>query len=269
MDEYLSEKEQIQRIRDWWNDNGWYLIGGVVLGVIGIFGYGRYQDYVAANAEAAGALYRQLETAAGDDDLGEVERLLGVLRAEHEGSAYTDQAALLTARLLLIRDTDRAAAELRRVMQESRDNELAMIARLRLARVLAYQEQYDEALALLNVESPGPFSARISEVRGDIHLERGDRDAARAAFTAALVAEGSELLDRNFVQMKLQDLLGDVASAGATMPLEAPAAVDETPADGAPAAGESADEALGDGSTPDEPVGDSATDPPTQSEDQG
>lgn len=205
MDEYLSEKEQIQRMRDWWRDNAWYLLGGVVLGVAGILGYGRYQDYVAGNAEGAAALYRQLESAANDDNFAEVERLLGALRAEHGGSPYTDQAALLAARVLLISDTDRAVAELRSVM-ESRDSELAMIARLRLARVLAYQERYDEALALLDVAEPGPFAARISDIRGDILLAAGDRAAAGAAFAAALVAEGAELVDRNYVQMKIGDL---------------------------------------------------------------
>ena len=31
MDEFLSEKEQIDQIRGWWRENGWYLIGGVAL----------------------------------------------------------------------------------------------------------------------------------------------------------------------------------------------------------------------------------------------
>lgn len=237
MDEYLSEKEQIERIRDWWRDNGWYLVGGVVLGVIGIFGYGRYQDYVANNAEVAGGLYRQLETAANDDNLSDVERLLEVLRTEHEGSAYVDQAALLAARVFLIRDTERAAAELRRVM-ESSDANLAMIARLRLARVLAYQERYDEALALLQVEQAGPFAARIAEIRGDIHFALGDRDAARIAFTEALGAPGADLLDRNFVQMKLSDLSVTERTAA-----QAPPAVEQTPpAETAPVEAESEDQ---------------------------
>jgi predicted negative regulator of RcsB-dependent stress response len=235
VDEYISEKEQLQRIREWWNDNGWYLLGGVVLGLAGLFGYNRYQDYVAGDAEAAAALYAQVETAANDDNLTDVERLLGVLRAEHAGSAYTDQAALLAARLHLVRDTDRAAAELREVMQ-SKDSDLAMVARLRLARVLAYQEKYDEALGLLDVDEPGPFAARIADIRGDIYSASGDREAAQLAFTEALVAPGAELLDRNFVQMKLTDLTNPVRAAAegpASEPVDAspqPAGEAVTPA---------------------------------------
>ena len=207
MDEYLSEREQIDRMRTWWRENAWYLLGGVTLGLVALFGYGRYQDTISARAEAASVLYRQLESAANDDNLAEAERLLATLQEEYSGSVYTDQGSLMLAKLVLVRDTDRAAAELRRVMDNSDDPDLAMIARLRLARVLAYREQYAEALALLPSEGAGSFSARISEIRGDIFLAQGNRDAARAAFAESLVEQGSDLLDREFVQMKLSSLL--------------------------------------------------------------
>ena len=41
MDEFLSEKEQIEQIREWWRENGWYLIGGVAIGVLGLLGWNR------------------------------------------------------------------------------------------------------------------------------------------------------------------------------------------------------------------------------------
>ena len=213
MDEYLSEKEQLEQIRQWIADYGWYVVGGVAIGLLGLFGFQRYQGSVAQSAEAASALYRELEAAVEDDDINEAERVLAALQSEYDGSPYTDTAALMLARLALVSDTDRAIEVLRGVLETSPDDEISMIARLRLARVLAWREQHDEALELLSVEEPGAFAARISEIRGDVLLARGDADGARAAYTAALITPGSEAINRGFLQMKLSSLVEAPASA--------------------------------------------------------
>jgi predicted negative regulator of RcsB-dependent stress response len=184
------------------------MLGGLLL-----FGWNRYGAYRAAEAEAAAALYQALRTAVVSNDEARAVELLGELRSEHSASPYADHAAMLIARMELVSDPERAAEELRHVMETSGDPELAMIARLRLARVLAYRQRYDEALELLSVPEPGPFSARIAEVRGDIHAARGEHDAARAAYLQALTAPIGELSDRSFVQMKLDDLPAPAAAA--------------------------------------------------------
>ena len=107
-----------------------------------------------------------------------------------------------------------------------------MIARLRLARVLSYREKYDDALKTLKVDKPGKFAGRVNEVRGDIEAARGNVEEARKAYLEAMVADGSELLDRNFVQMKLNDLPGAAATPASASP---PAATSEPPAAAAPA----------------------------------
>lgn len=214
MDEYLSEKEQLERIRQWWSENGWYLIGGVAIGALGLFGWNQYQSYQERRAEEAAALYLNLQQAAAEDRTAEAEQLLARLRSDYAGNAYTDQAGLMVARLhLLATATDRAATELRYVMENSEDPDLALIARLRLARVLAYREQYQDALALLDVENVGNFAGAYSEVAGDIHYALGDLDAARAAYLQALSGPGSDALDRNLVQMKLNQLDSAAAEA--------------------------------------------------------
>jgi predicted negative regulator of RcsB-dependent stress response len=221
VDEYISEKEQLERLRDWWRSNGWYLLGGAALGLLALLGYRQYHAYMDGRAENASVLYRQLESAAADDNLAEVERLANSLHQDFVNSPYADHASLMVARMVLVSDTQRAADELRRVMDNTSDDELANIARLRLARVLAYQERFSEALELLQIPEPGPFAARIAEIRGDILLAQGDINGARASFAEALVADGSDLLDRSVVQMKLSNLLNTPASS----PIVNPAAV--------------------------------------------
>lgn len=206
MDEFLSEKEQIEAIRQWWRENGWYLIGGVALGVLGLLGWNQYGTYRDTQAEAAAALYVELRQAVVDDAAGDARNVLAQLRENYARSPYTDHGGLLVA--LMRMDAGQligASEELRYVMEASSDPQLAMIARLRLARVLAQQGEYDEALTTLDVDA-GLFSGRFNEVRGDIHVALGDPASARTAYNAALSTTESDLVDRNLVQMKLDDL---------------------------------------------------------------
>jgi predicted negative regulator of RcsB-dependent stress response len=245
VDEYLSDKEQVERLRQWWRENGWFLLGGVALGLLGLYGYNQYFAYQDRRSEGAAELYAQIRQAADDRDTAAAEAAFAQLRSEFPDTAYTYQASLLVASAEVVTAPDSAAEKLRFTMEESSDPELAMVARLRLARVLAYREQYQEALALLEVPAPGQFAGRIAEIKGDIHVALGETAAARMAYLQAMVTPGAELLDRSFLQMKIADLPGGTPEAAATTdastaPAADPAAVADPPteatADPVPAA---------------------------------
>lgn len=206
MDDYLSEKEQVERLRQWWRDNGWFLVGGAALGGLALLGWNQYVAYQARTAEKAAAVYESIQQAIAAPNLEQASALLKQMRADYPSAAYTHQASLAVARAEVITDPQRAAEDLRYTMENSKDAELAMIARLRLARVLAYREEYAEALATLTVDQPGKFAGRINEIKGDIFVAQGKFEEARAAYLAAMVASGAEVLDRSYLQMKLADL---------------------------------------------------------------
>jgi predicted negative regulator of RcsB-dependent stress response len=239
VDEYLSDKEQLERLRQWWRENGWFLLGGVALGLLGLYGYNQYFAHLDRRSEEAAALYQSLEQATAENDAARASTVLEQLEAEHPDHAYTHQGMMLVARTELVTAPDRAAEKLRAVMESSTDPELALIARVRLARVLAYREQYQEALALLEVEDAGDLDAFINEVKGDIHVALGDADAARTAYLEAFVAPGGELLDRNLLQMKLSDLETTAANETALPPADPAAVPPAAPAEPAPSAPES------------------------------
>ena len=234
MDDYLSDKEQVERLRQWWRENGWFLVGGVALGLLAIYGYNQYFAYRDGQSEGAAALYALVKQEADGGDRTEAAARFEEMRSEYPNHVYTHQAALLLASDEVVTAPDAAAEKLRYTMEQTDDPELAMVARLRLARVLAYRDQHQEALALLNVSEPGQFAGRIAEIRGDIHVALGETEAARSAYLEAMVAPGAELLDRSFLQMKLSDLPGsepEPSAPAADAASDAPPAVALDPAE--------------------------------------
>jgi predicted negative regulator of RcsB-dependent stress response len=207
VDEYLSEKEQLEQIRAWWRDNQWYLIGGVALGAALLLGWSQYQGYRQGRIQAASALYDEFSVAVLDRAEVRAAELLTELRTDFASSPYTDQAGLLMASLDLDQQkTEDALQELQHVLDTTSDEELALVVRLRLARLLVHLGRYDEALMNLDAVEPGRFAARYSELRGDIFSAQGDPDRARTAYLEAFNADFSDVLDRNLLQMKIDDL---------------------------------------------------------------
>jgi len=213
VDDLLSEKEQLEQIREWWREYGWYLAGGVALGAAILFGMRQFDTYRQTQAESAAAVYQELRLAINDDADAEAVSLLEQLREEYPSSPYTDQAGMLMVIMHLQNQSTRQAIEaLRYTLESASDEHLAMIARTRLARLMVSAGRYDEALTLLEGVEAGSFAARFSEIRGDIYYAQGDPDSARTAYSQALNSEQSDLVDRGLIQMKLDDLAAPVAS---------------------------------------------------------
>jgi predicted negative regulator of RcsB-dependent stress response len=220
-EDYLSDREQEEALRNWWRENWRWIIGGIVLGLALLGGWRYWESYRVQRAEAAAKADDEFHGAIARDDLEQASRLLKDLVGDHRSSAYAQQARLLLAKSYIEDGKfDEAVPLLRAVADESKDKELGEIARLRAARVLIQQGKQDEALQLLEVEKAGSFAAQVREVRGDALLAKGDSNGARAEYAAALAANTDAQIDRTLLEMKLQEVGGDTPAteANATEP---------------------------------------------------
>jgi predicted negative regulator of RcsB-dependent stress response len=213
VEDYLSEKEQWEWIRAQVRENGPAVILAVAVVAAGVFGWRWWQGHLDAGRLEAGAKYTQMVQALDGGDRSRALVLFGELERDYAASPYTDQARLLAARLYVLGgELDRAAGELVAVAERSKDRDLALVARLRLARVQIAQGKLDGALVTLNAVQPGAFGAHFHEVRGDAYYAKGDRAAALKEYRSAQAAGSDSLLG-----LKIADL-------AAATPAAAPAA---------------------------------------------
>ena len=215
MDDYLSEKEQIEQLRTWWSDYGAYVIAGVVIAALSLFGINYHKGQQRDAQLAASALYDELTNYVVDGDVEEAEAVIGQLEADHADLAYTSQARLAMARLYMDRNRDQDAADiLRELMESDANQQFRDVARLRLSKILLYQGKADEVIELLSDnDGESAFAARFSDTLGDAYYELGDYDAARDAYSLALIepAQGATV-DQQFVTLKLLDLPASTAA---------------------------------------------------------
>jgi predicted negative regulator of RcsB-dependent stress response len=220
VEDYLSETEQWEWVKTQVRENGPAVVLAILLALAAVFGWRWWQAHQDAGRLAAGAKYIQMIQALEGGQRGQALAMLGELERDYARSPYTDQAKLLAARVYVDGgDLDKAAAELTSVAGHSKDPDLAVLARLRLARVQIAQAKPDNALATLaDVATAGAFAAPFHEVRGDAYYAKADRAAALSEYRSART--GGEGTDSSLLDLKIADLS---AAAPGTTPA-APAA---------------------------------------------
>jgi predicted negative regulator of RcsB-dependent stress response len=214
--EDLTDNEAEETLRRWWKDNWLWLVGGVVIGLGGLAGWQYWQGSKRQASEADSAAYQAAIEALNANQFDTAVQKAKELRDLHPGSPYADQADLALARAAVERSSlVEAAKHLEIVAGSSRDPQLRLVARSRLARVLIEQGKHDEALAQLDVAKAGAFAAQFHEIRGDALAAKGDGAGARKEYDAALAQSSPEPgLDRAFVELK-RDQQPAPATAGA------------------------------------------------------
>lgn len=218
MDGLVSEKEQIEALRNWWRENGLYIVAGIVLGVVLLIGWRWWEHEQAQSAGEASALYESLVEDVADLRVEAARTKNERMQAEYAKTVYAAQARLAMAKLYMDLGRDRdAARELEALVNADRPaDEIALVGRLRLARILMYQDKPEEAAALLEGHGNTAFAARYAEALGDAYTAMGRVEDAREAYLRALAENPqARTVDAALVRMKLNDLppAGETGSA--------------------------------------------------------
>ncbi|MGQ0383999.1 MAG: YfgM family protein [Gammaproteobacteria bacterium] len=216
VDEFLSEREQAEQLKQWLRVNWIWLFAGVALALGGYYGWRWWEARQSGRSLAAESRFSAMLEALARNQREDGVRIAGELTGQYADTPYADQAALVLARLDVEGgDLAAAAARLTQVMDSTRDPELRLVSRLRLARLQLAQGLHDAALATLDGAATPSVDARVAELRGDALLAKGDRAGALEAYRRAQeAATGAPpgLVDGELLGYKIDGL----AAAAAT-----------------------------------------------------
>lgn len=205
----LEEQEQIEQLKAWWRKYGALALGLLTLALAMVLGWQSWNWYQGQQASQARGYFEALERAGqegGDDAIPRVLAAMDTLKKEFPSTDYAGRAALVAAQVLQ-RDGDVTQAQSAlRWLSESQHTALAPVAQLRLAGLLLDQQQYEQALGVMQSTEPS-FQALFADRRGDIYAAQGNREQALEHWQLALTSLGSNQGLANALQLKI-DMLG-------------------------------------------------------------
>lgn len=210
MAETYNEDDDLNRLLGWLKTNGPALAAGLILGLIVVVGWKWWQSHLENQAQAAAQLYGSFvqEIQAGDvtdQAIADATQL----KQDFSGSPYAADAAFRLAALAVENDQlDSALKQINWVLDNTSSVPVRNLARLRKARALWANDQTDAALQLLEKEHPASFDRLYAELTGDIHVARGERADAHAAYERAVQAAAGNaagILQRKLAQTQAND----------------------------------------------------------------
>lgn len=193
-----SDEEKAEELKAWWKSNGLSVAAGIGLAIAGMFGWQQWQQHKLDQSEGASKILSQINKNPNDAEL------LKKINAEYSNTPYAALAALNAAKAACnANKTDDCISQLK-VASNSSQSDIAIVAKVRLARTLISANKLDDANAIISgIKSPA-YSSLVSELNGDLFLAKKEPAKAREAYDKALLSSGGQ--NSQLLKMKRDDL---------------------------------------------------------------
>lgn len=215
MAEYLSEQEQVDRIKTFIRTQGSNVLTGVMLAVAAYFGFQWWQNQQVANQVQAANQFNQVETlysglAVASDEGSKTKFYSAVkkLSDEYPSSTYTLNALFLQAQQQA-QDSKFVDAEKTLIQATTMDHDdagMKAISQLRLAQIQLSQEKSQAAIDTLAKVTLDAFSPTKQELLGDAYVQLKQLDKAKEAYNAAWTALSSRQEPRPILRLKMEEI---------------------------------------------------------------
>ena len=206
MNDYTTDEELSNKIREWWGKNGIAVMLSVTLAIGSFGGFTYWSSMKNQKAENLSINYSQLLMAFNESRIDDAESLANAIIEFDNNSNYAILSKLLLAKIKFEGgDTSSAKNLLNQVIVEGEKIELNIIARERLARILLQENNAEDARLVLLNSNPKPSDSSL-ELLGDIYQEQGDITAASKAYQEALTNYKNTSQDTRYLLLKINML---------------------------------------------------------------
>jgi predicted negative regulator of RcsB-dependent stress response len=206
LNDYTTDEELSNKIREWWGKNGIAVMLSVTLAIGSFGGFTYWSSMKNQKAENLSINYSQLLMAFNESRIDDAESLANAIIEFDNNSNYAILSKLLLAKIKFEGgDTSSAKNLLNQVIVEGGKIELNIIARERLARILLQENNAEDARLVLLNSNPKPSDSSL-ELLGDIYQEQGDITAASKAYQEALTNYKNTSQDTRYLLLKINML---------------------------------------------------------------
>lgn len=211
---YMTETEQIEILKTWWKRYQNVVFIGVSVFLLSFSGVKYWYWHQQKVSEQASTAYEHLMGAVSAHDNKAVRSYTHQLIESFPGTVYSDTAHLIQARVeTTAGHYIKAKAALKEVITHSKFKAFVDVARLRLARILAFEQSYDLALQELDNVKDATYQAVQAELRGDIFYAKGQLELAASEYQSAKTGTEKSGIGNLFLDMKQHDVLAVIKPA--------------------------------------------------------
>lgn len=202
-----EEQEQIEAVKKWIAENGWFMAIAIIVAAVLLFGYQQWRRVDERKSIEASSYFEQLLNNLSTQNNAAADQSAHYLITHYAHSTYAQLAELLLAKEAVKQGHyTQAQSQLQEVIDHGHLPALKEIARLRLARLYIERKQPQDALHTLKKVDAKTYQADVKVVEGDAYLAENNINAARASYQQALSGLPEEAILHSLVSMKLNNL---------------------------------------------------------------
>ncbi|TCM63227.1 putative negative regulator of RcsB-dependent stress response [Acinetobacter calcoaceticus] len=209
----MTEEEQLDRLKSSFKKYGSTALSGVLIALIGFFGWQYWQKNNLAASQNQTARVQQFMDQA--NAAGNNPNAYGTLAASADKivQADPDSVQAVQSQMVMAKAAydkgDYAAAEreLQKVQNAKlKDAGLIAIVNMNLADAQLAQKKFDDALKTLALVTEPTFKATVEEARGDVFVAKKDIENAKKAYQSAWNTLVEQKEERQILQIKLESV---------------------------------------------------------------